>query len=249
MLVKQGNSRTLGTDRQLACSLAAVAGALNAAAFYAVGFFSANMTGNVSILSDHLAVGHWLPGAFYVSIIGFFIAGAVVSTLLINIGHARNLTAIYALCVLLEGLMLIPVGFAHSWLPQTWHIPFVVLSLAFIMGHQNAIVTRISDARVRTTHVSGMATDIGIELGLLLGRGHGADSAQERSQVRSRLRLHSETILSFLAGGIAGVLIYQRLLGGLFIIAAGVLIGLAAVSMYRARQSSTGNTDTEAHDL
>jgi uncharacterized membrane protein YoaK (UPF0700 family) len=33
----------------------------------------------------------------------------------------------------------------------------------FLMGLQNAVVTRISNARVRTTHVSGTATDIGIE--------------------------------------------------------------------------------------
>ncbi|MGO8462711.1 DUF1275 family protein, partial [Rhizobium ruizarguesonis] len=42
----------------------------------------------------------------------------------------------------------------------------LVPGLAFLMGLQNAVVKRISDARVRTTHVSGMATDLGIELGI-----------------------------------------------------------------------------------
>ncbi|WP_200847882.1 DUF1275 family protein [Rhizobium sp. 18055] len=59
MLIRQGADRDELADR-LATSLAAVAGALNAAAFYAVGFFSANMTGNVSLLSDHVAIGDWL---------------------------------------------------------------------------------------------------------------------------------------------------------------------------------------------
>ena len=44
--IGEGISRSDALDRKLAASLAAVAGALNAAAFYAVGFFSANMTGN-----------------------------------------------------------------------------------------------------------------------------------------------------------------------------------------------------------
>jgi uncharacterized membrane protein YoaK (UPF0700 family) len=39
----------------------------------------------------------------------------------------------------------------------------LILGLSFLMGIQNAVVPRISDARVRTTHVSGMSTDIGIE--------------------------------------------------------------------------------------
>ncbi|MEJ1975184.1 MAG: DUF1275 family protein [Acetobacteraceae bacterium] len=44
-------------DRRLACSLAAIAGALNAAGFYAVGFYSSHMTGNTSSIADNLALG------------------------------------------------------------------------------------------------------------------------------------------------------------------------------------------------
>ena len=40
--------------------------------------------------------------------------------------------------------------------------------LCFIMGLQNATVTKISGARIRTTHVTGMVTDVGIELGKLV---------------------------------------------------------------------------------
>ena len=57
---------------------------------------------------------------------------------------------------------------------------------------QNAVVTHISDARVRTTHVSGMATDIGIELGtafdILRGREKGIDAPDTLSDTeRQRL--------------------------------------------------------------
>jgi uncharacterized membrane protein YoaK (UPF0700 family) len=40
--------------------------------------------------------------------------------------------------------------------------------LCFIMGLQNATVTKISGARIRTTHVTGIVTNMGIELGKLL---------------------------------------------------------------------------------
>ncbi len=52
MLIKEGESRSSEIDSRLAVSLAAIAGAVNAATFRAAGFFSANMTGNVSSVSD-----------------------------------------------------------------------------------------------------------------------------------------------------------------------------------------------------
>ncbi len=66
------------------------------------------------------------------------------------------------------------------------------------MGLQNAVVTRISDARVRTTHVSGMATDIGIELGIAFDILRGRDRETDAAHNRSKLRLHLYTIAAFL---------------------------------------------------
>ena len=61
MLVHEGSARTDRIDERLAWSFAAIAGALNAAGFYAFGTYSANMTGNVSSLADHLGLCHAEP--------------------------------------------------------------------------------------------------------------------------------------------------------------------------------------------
>ena len=98
------------------------------------------------------------------------------------------------------------------------------------MGMQNAVVTRISNARVRTTHVTGMVTDIGIELGNLV------DLAWHQRGLRGRdakynagkLLLHGVTVLAFLGGGVAGVLAYRRL-GPLFLFGAALLLLLLAL--------------------
>ena len=130
------------------------------------------------------------------------------------------------------------LGFADLWLLGTWRVPVLVLGLAFLMGLQNAVVTMISDARVRTTHVSGMATDIGIELGIafdiLLGREHESDAAHNRS----KLRLHLFTISAFLLGGVAGVVLYRAIEGRLFIVAAMTLFVIAMLGISRARRTS-----------
>jgi len=237
MLVHQGTERSAAVDRRLACTLAGVAGALNAAAFYAVGFFSANMTGNISTLSDHIAVGQWRAGAFYGGLVLAFIFGAAISTLLIDAGRRRDFGGIYALVILLEAALMTVLGAADQWFAPGWRLPVVVLGLAFLMGLQNAVVTRISEARVRTTHVSGMATDIGIELGLLYDAARGKGDEADAGAVRSRLRLHLETILSFLAGGIAGVALYRMAGGITFWIAAAVLAVIALSALFKTRRA------------
>lgn len=239
MLVRQGSHRNEKIDRGLAASLAAIAGALNASAFYAVGFFSANMTGNVSTLSDHLAVGQWLSALFYGGIVVAFVFGAAVSTLIVNEGRRRNVHAIYAYSILTEALLLAILGCADLWLLTEWRVPVLILGLAFLMGLQNAVVTRISDARVRTTHVSGMATDLGIELGIAFDILCGRELLAEARHNLIKLRLHFYTIAAFLIGGVLGVIVYRAVGGYLLILAAVVLMVIALEAIWRARAMLT----------
>jgi uncharacterized membrane protein YoaK (UPF0700 family) len=235
MLIHQGDDRSSDLDRRLACTLAAIAGALNTAAFHAVGFFSANMTGNVSLVSDHVALGDILTSLFYLSIVVAFIAGAAVSTLLANAGRRRSIQAIYAISILLEGLLLGLLGTAVVLLPAPSRGLVLIVGLSFLMGIQNAVVTRISDARVRTTHVSGMATDIGIELVMLVDAVRGYEPKAVVPLYQSKLRLHGQTLLSFLAGGIVGVLVYQVIGTALLFVAGGVLLAMGLTGIVRVR--------------
>ncbi|MBB4275351.1 YoaK family protein [Rhizobium mongolense] len=236
MLIRQGHERNEQIDRKLASCLAAIAGALNAAAFYAVGFFSANMTGNISTFSDHIAVGAWISALFYLAIIVTFILGATVSTLLINAGRRRNVHAIYAYSILTEGILLAILGCADLWLLGEWRAPVLVIGLAFLMGLQNAVVTRISNARVRTTHISGMATDVGIELGMAFDILRGRERPSEAQYDRAKLLLHVQTILAFLFGGILGVLVYRSAGGLLLVATAALLLAIATAGIFRVRQ-------------
>ncbi|GHA10886.1 DUF1275 family protein [Devosia pacifica] len=225
MLVHAGESRTVSIDLRLAAMLAAVAGAVNGAGFYAVGYFSANMTGNVSSLSDALALGSMSVAGVMLALLAAYIGGSFMSALLIEAGRRRHIRGIYAFSIVLEGILLGSLGLADLLLPEIHSGPILVLGLAFLMGLQNATTTRISNARVRTTHVSGIATDLGIELAILFG---GATSRDEKQIVRSRFLLHATTLLCFLAGGVVGVLGYAAA-GGILMLAVALLLLLVAV--------------------
>ena len=227
MLIRQGDARDSRLDRRLAFGLAAVAGGLNAAAFHEVGFFSANMTGNVSALSSLLAMGQWMQGLGYLAIVAAFIGGAMVSTLAISAGLRRGIVTIYARVILVEGVLLAVLGLARVVLDRAAGVPLLILGLAFLMGLQNAIVTHISDARVRTTHISGMSTDIGIGLARMLDIARGTSDLADRDGVITRLGLHSGTVLFFLVGGVGGVLAW-RLVGDSSFALTGLLLAMIA---------------------
>ena len=193
------------------------------------------MTGNVSALSDNLALGTWLTGGFFLVIVLAFILGAAISTILINAGRQRRMPGIYASCILVEAILLAALGALDTAFPGALHGAVLILGLSLLMGLQNAVVTRISDARVRTTHVSGMVTDIGIELGMLVGIARRTVAPDEAAATLSRLRLHGQTVLAFLAGGVVGVLVYGAIGGTELLLAAAVLAAIAANGLWRAR--------------
>lgn len=223
MLTREGSERTIAIDMKLAAVLSVVAGAVNSAGFHALGFFSANMTGNASMLSDFLAVGNIAGAAGFLMIIVLFIAGAFSAARMIAFGRRRAIRAIYAYVISFEAIALIMLGLIVVIIGTERAAPFLLLGLSFLMGLQNAATTRISNSRVRTTHISGVATDIGISLAALNG-GAGADE----QHARSMLRLHVLTIACFISGGVAGVMFYE-MIGGVVLTTAGALLLAAAL--------------------
>ncbi|SMH62266.1 YoaK family protein [Azospirillum agricola] len=236
MLLRQGDHRGLSADRQLAWSLAAVAGAVNAAGFYAAGLYSSHMTGTLSIMADHLALGDAAGVGVALAIVITFIVGAAVSTLLINAGHRRERHTIYAYNILMEAALLAGLGAADLWLHEL-RGPALVIGLSFLMGSQNAVVTRISNARVRTTHVTGMVTDIGIELGNLLDDLYHRHTLARSSPTIEKLKTHVPTVAAFFAGGVLGVMGYALSGALMFLFLAVILAGFAVPSLLTERRA------------
>lgn len=229
MLIKEGDHRTSRIDLTLAAILSFVAGAVNSAGYFAFGYFSANMTGNVSLISDHISLGQVVIAAAFASIVVLFILGAFAASLFIQLGKHNNWQKVYALTLLAEACLLLIVGALDIHGSGPTRGTLIVGMLSFTMGIQNAASTRISTGRVRTTHVSGVATDIGVGLATLW-RSHSPDA---RNATIQRLKLHSATIASFLLGGIVGVASYRAVEGAVFWAASVPLFLLSAKYLKR----------------
>lgn len=234
MLVREGADRNDQIDIALAVSLAFVAGALNAAAFYSAGFFAANMTGNVSAASDYLMLGSWHTMFYLLLLLVLFVMGAMASSMVIGAGVRQKNTLIYSHALLIEAVLLAIMGGLAALVGPTLQSKIFVGSTAFLMGFQNAVVTKISGARVRTTHISGMATDLGIEMAGIWRTRFGAGPAEVAVRYRSQFKLHALTILAFFAGGASGVLLFQGMGAAVMLIAGTAVAGVAVAGMLTA---------------
>lgn len=234
MLLRVGEARTTGINLFLAAVLSSVAGALNAVGFLAAGSFTANMTGNLSAFADHLAFGRIAAALSFAGLVLAFVSGAVAAALWIRGAERRGQRAVYAQAVFAEGLCLSGLAVWLVVRASSLSEPGLIVALSFVMGFQNAVSTLISNARVRTTHVSGMATDLGIEIAACLG------PPQERRAALQPLKLHGLTLFCFAAGGIGGALIYGFSTAALMGICSLCLLGLAVPEMIRARRAGRG---------
>jgi uncharacterized membrane protein YoaK (UPF0700 family) len=194
-----GSKRTESANRHLARYLAFVAGAANAGGFLAVRQYTSHMSGIVSAMADGLAV--WsLPLVVHgLAAVLSFLCGAFVTTLLIRWARARELESEYALPLIVEAALLVVFGLTGEEFAGGRVLGTVML-LCFTMGLQNAMITKISKSVIRTTHLTGMVTDIGIAMGRIASRAERETIANELTA----LRLLTSLVGLFFVGGVTG---------------------------------------------
>jgi uncharacterized membrane protein YoaK (UPF0700 family) len=207
-----GRQRTLAGNRQLGLVLAFVAGAINAGGFLAVQQYTSHVTGMVSALADNAVLGHW--GLVLTGGVGVlaFLAGAICCAVLVNYARRQRLSSEYALPLLLEAALILCFGLLGARLARVEGLllPLTVVLLCFIMGLQNAVVTKLSNAVIRTTHMTGIVTDLGIELGKLVYWNRMADPALHVVADRDRLAVLGGLLGCFLSGGVVGALGFKH---------------------------------------
>lgn len=203
-----GRHRTRSTNRALGLMLAFNAGAINAGGFLAVHLYTSHMTGFLSLLADNLVLGNMALVLSAVGILWAFLSGAGSTAILVNWARSRRLQGGFALPLLLEAVLMLAFGLMGA-ITMTWNtvfaVPLTVLLLAYIMGLQNAVVTKLSMAEIRTTHMTGILTDLGIEMGKMFYWNRSVVPADSRVRPNPvRMRLFASLLGMFTLGGVIG---------------------------------------------
>ncbi len=225
----------------LAAALPWVAGAVNATGFFVVGSYTSHVSGHLARVGDELAQGRRQTAWSALLLVLIFLAGAITATALVE--SARRLAkSRYVAALFVEAAVLTAFTVFSAGLSSKEGTAAVLLTgmLSFSMGLQNALVTRMSGAVVRTTHMTGVTTDIGIESVRAFYwmrdkvRAQGVASLMailklvpQDPELR-RLRLHLLILGSFLAGAITGPMGYLAYGGSAMLLPVLVLLALMA---------------------
>lgn len=223
MLVSQAHSFT--QQARLAITLAWVAGYTNICTILSCNTVTSHVSGTVSNLGRDVMEKSWASAGFMLFLLASFFAGAAISAVLTETGRRRGWQSIYVLPMAAQALLLTcfatgielhdpaaRVGGVAQW----WMAGVACVA----MGLQNATITRISSGVVRTTHLTGVLTDLGSESVLFLFwlRDRAKSSLDLKAMARSlrahptarRLALLLSIIGSFALGAALGTLGYEH---------------------------------------
>ncbi len=206
MFRHHGKSRTLAHNLKTASLLSFIAGMVNVIGFLAVQKLTTNVTGHFAFFVDEFFRFQFSKSIIYLLYILSFLLGSFVSNFLVEIVYRRKEKNIFVLPVLIEVIILLSIGIFGSLFTSNYP-DIIALSLLFAMGLQNSLVTRLSNALVRTTHLTGLFTDLGIELSQLFFY----KTPEHRKQLLGNIRLRARIILFFFLGGTFAGLLYPTL--------------------------------------
>lgn len=251
-----GPSRSERENTLLAAYLACVGGYVNSAGFLSLGTFTSHVTGNVARFANQLASRQLTAAAAVFGLVCAFYVGAFLASLIVESRMFSRTAVAYGVALSFEaGLLALFVGLEskHSGVPVGLRESDGLL-LCMSMGVQNSLVTRLSGAVVRTTHLTGVVTDLGIETAQWLSGWRSAHTTRASQRPRAsgrpsrepailgKLKLHVTIVLTFTLGAVLGCLLTPRLqalsmLAPSIVVAAGACYAFASARTAPLRAS------------
>ncbi len=219
MFRHKGKTRTLRHNLSIASLLSFVAGIVNIAGFLAVQRLTTNVTGHFAFFVDEVFKLDFWMGFVYFLYIFFFFLGSFVSSFIVEVTSKKSDRWIYIIPTIIESLILFMVAIFGQFLIAQ-NPDFLACSLLFAMGLQNSLVTSISNATVRTTHLTGLFTDLGIELSQLFFY----KQKDQKDKLYASIKLRLTIITFFFFGGLLGGILYSTIQLYVLAIAATILI-------------------------
>jgi uncharacterized membrane protein YoaK (UPF0700 family) len=206
MFRHQGKSRTLKHNLRIATILSFVAGIVNVTGFLSYQQLTTNVTGHFALFIRDVANFEFWKGTIYFLYIFSYLFGSFVSSFLIEKFKEKRKLNVFVLPTIIECLILTSIALISN-IVDIKYPDLIVCLLLFAMGLQNSFVTKISNAVVRTTHLTGLFTDLGIEISqLFFPKTH-----PNKEKITATIKLRIYIICSFFFGGIIGGFLYSKI--------------------------------------
>ena len=232
MLRKYSNSRSLSDNIKLGTLTAFTAGMVNIGSLLLFFSFSSNVTGHYAILASEIVKGNFYQIAVVFSWIFLFFFGSFVSNLMVIHFNQKNAYLAHALPLILEIICLITVGvYGQFYYKETLTETETLLALMlFAMGLQNGLTASISNFTVKTTHLTGTTTDLGILFSMFTKAEYRNNEA-----LKEKAKLLLSIAASYLFGAILSGFTYMYLGFKMFYAVSLILIVVIFYDLYKLR--------------
>lgn len=188
---------------QLAIFLSFVAGLVNVCSILSLQRLTTNVTGHFAFFVEELIQNNYFLAIQFIIFVFFFFLGSFASNILVEWISKVNKRYRFTIPVLIEALLIFIAGGAFS-IYQPVYPDFIAMILLFSMGLQNSLVTRVSNSVVRTTHLTGLFTDLGLEVSQLFF----IKNKIKRTKTKLSIQLKLTIIACFFIGGVFGGIVY-----------------------------------------
>lgn len=223
MFRHRGKNRTYFHNLKLASALSFVAGIVNIVGVLSVKILTTNITGHFAFFSEEIFLKNYSNALVYLIFIVCFLAGAFCSSFIIEFSSLHKGLRPHLIPLLLEIFILGIVGVSGIKPLEISISDYMIAGLLlFAMGAQNSLVTRVSQSVVRTTHLTGIFTDLGIELSKLFFQ----ERENEYRQLKKNIALKLVIVGCFFSGCIIGGFLYRMMDLKTLLLAAGLLFGI-----------------------
>lgn len=157
-------------------SLAFQAGTINAGGFLACHRFVTHTTGFATLFGTEMAYKNWVGALGMLSVPVFFLLGSMIAGFFVDHRLLEGKHPDYPVVLFLMTTFMLTVtiggvsgAFGDFGEELTLTRDYALLALlTMTCGIQNAMVTSVFGAVIRTTHLTGITTDLGIDLVRLL---------------------------------------------------------------------------------
>lgn len=209
--------------------LAFSAGSVNSSAYLLCQRFVSHITGTITQIGMKLDDGWLLVESG--SLIGGFVLGVMSSALLIDARFHAGRKPMYGLPLCLVCVILVAVGAVGQLggfgplgeTPDGMPLLVLMTTLSFAMGMQNAAVSTMTNMAVRTTHLTGPVTDLGLHLAAVVSH-----SGETRRRAAAAAALRLSKIMAFVLGSVLMVP-FTESMGYLALVIPALIIGIIAL--------------------
>lgn len=232
MLRKFSNSRTLEDNIKLGVLTAFSGGMVNVASLLIFFSFSSNVTGHYAILASEIVKGNlYQTGVVFAWIFLFFFGSFFSNLIVIHLSKVNTYLA-HSIPLILEIVCLMSVGvYGQFFYQETLFETEVMLGIMlFAMGLQNGLTASISNFAVKTTHLTGTTTDLGILFSMFTKK-----EFRENEELRGKARLLSSIAISYLSGAIVSGILYFHTGFQVFYIVSIFLTIVISYDLYKIR--------------